>query len=174
MNGQLLIFQPQPWLTIILVFMINRNKRSFAFYFTDMPDWGNIGALSNHQIDAVRYQYDFKQIGANQTVTRQYQLLTLTKDSYPTLQPDELISLFNFKSDQFPVSIHNYKEYIAEKNIGFIVFDKNQFDVHTSLPLGFSFLPQLAKCQFLELVYSNSRIVIFKVLDNYNQTQVWK
>jgi hypothetical protein len=151
-----------------------QKQTAFAFYFTDVPDWGNIGALSNRQIDAVRYQYDFNKIGANQTVTRQYQLLTLAKDSYPTLQPDELLSLFNLKSSQFPVSIHNYKEYIAEENIGFIVFDKNQFDVHTSLPLGSSFLPQLAKCQFLELVYSNSRIAIFKVLSNYNQTQVWK
>jgi len=151
-----------------------QKQTAFAFYFTDLPDWGNIGALTNHQIDAVRYQYDFKQIGTNQTIMRQYQMLTLTKNSYPTLQPDELQSLFNFKFSQFPASIHNYKEYIAENNIGFIVYDKNQIDGHTSLPLGSSFLPQIAQCRFLELVYSNSRYAVFKILGNYTQTQVWK
>jgi hypothetical protein len=151
-----------------------QKQTAFAFYFTDLPNWGNIGALANHQIDAVRYQYDFKQIGANQTIMRQYQVLTLTKNSYPTLQPVELQSLFNFNFGQFPASIHNYKEYIAENNIGFIVYDKNQIDRHASLPLGSSFLPQIAKCQFLELVYSNSRYAVFKILGNYTQTQVWK
>jgi hypothetical protein len=149
------------------------KQTAFAFYFTDFPDWGNIGALSNHQIDALRYQYNFNQIGANQTVMRQYQILTLAKDNYPTLQPDDLKNLFNSKVDQFPVLIHNYKEYIAENNIGFIVYEKNQIDDHTGLPLGSSFLPQIAQCVFLELVYSNSRYDVFKVLGNYNQTQVW-
>ena len=121
----------------------------------------------NHQIDALRYQYDFKQIDAKQTVTRQYQLLTLTKNSYPTLQPEELQSLFNSTSGQFPLSVCNYKEYIAENNIGFIVYDKNQIDDNTGLPLTASFLPQLAKCQFLEMVYSNSEYAVFKILGKY-------
>jgi hypothetical protein len=41
------------------------------------------------------------------------------------------------------------------------------------LPLASSFLPQLTKCHFLELVYSNCRYDVFKVLGNYTQTQVW-
>ena len=152
-----------------------QKQTAFAFNFTDLPNWVNIGALANRQIDAVRYQYNFNQIGANQTVTRQYQVLTLTKDSYATLQPDQLENLFNYKSSQFPLMIQNYKDYITENNIGFIVYDKNQIDYQTYLPLGSSFLPQLAaQCQFLELVYSNSRYDIFKILGNYTQTQVWK
>jgi hypothetical protein len=151
-----------------------QKEAAFAFYFTDLPDWGNIGALTSHQIDAVRYRYDFKQIDANQTDMRQYQVLTLAKESYPTLEPDELQSLFNSKFGQLPVSIHNYKEYIAENSIGFIVYDKNQFDRRTSLLLGSSFLPQITKCQFLKLVYSNSRYDIFKILGNYAQPQVWE
>lgn len=150
-----------------------QRQTAFAFYFTDLPDWGNIGALANHQIDAVRYRYDFDQIGANQTVIRQYQMLTLTKSSYSTLQPDELQNLFSQKFDEFPVYVHNYKTYIAENNIEFIVYDKTQHDEHTNVLLGSSLLPQLTQCQFLELVYSNSRYDIFKILDNYNQTQVW-
>jgi hypothetical protein len=151
-----------------------QNQTAFAFYFTNLPDWGNIGALANYQIDAIRIQYNFDRIGTDQTATRQYQVLALTKDSYPALQPDELRSLFNLEFDKFPVSTHDYREYIAENNIEFIVYDRNQFDDRTSLPLGSSFLPQLAQCQFLELVYSNSRYDIFKILGNYTQTQVWK
>ncbi len=151
-----------------------QKQAAFAFYFTDLPDWGNIGALSNHQIDAARLQFDFEQIGTNQSVTRQYQVLALTKNSYHTLQPDELQSLFSLKTAQFSVSVRNYRECIAENSIRFIVYDKTQFDRRTSLPIGASFLPQIAQCGFLELVYSNSRYDIFKILDNYPQIQVWK
>ena len=151
-----------------------QKQTAFTFNFNDLPAWVSIGALANRQIDAVRYQYDFNQIGTNQSVIRHYQVLTLTKDSYATLQPDEIQSLFNYKFTQFPLLIRNYKDYIAENNIGFIVYDKNQIDDHTYLPLGVSFLPQLARCQFLEMVYSNSRYDIFKILSNYTQTQIWK
>ena len=61
----------------------DQKQVAFAFNFTDLPDWGNIGALANRQIDAVRFQYQFNEINANQTVTRQYQVLTLTKNSFP-------------------------------------------------------------------------------------------
>ena len=82
----------------------NKNQLAFAFNFTDLPDWGNIGALANRQIDAVRFQYQFNEINVNQTVTRQYQVLTLSKNSFPTLQPNDLESLFNFK----PTPIYSF------------------------------------------------------------------
>jgi len=146
---------------------------AFAFNFTDLPDWGNIGALADRQIDAVRYQYDFEEIDANQSATRQYQVLTLAKDTFPTLEPNDLKNIFSLKIPQFTISIQDYKEYIAENTVSFIVYDKDQFYIPTSSPLGDSFLPQLSQCQFLKLVYSNNRYDIFKILDNYNQTQVW-
>jgi hypothetical protein len=37
----------------------DRDDVAFAFTFTDLPEWGNIGALANRQIDAVRFQYQF-------------------------------------------------------------------------------------------------------------------
>ena len=150
-----------------------QNQIACAFHFTDLPDWGNIGALTNRQIDAVRFQYQFNEVNVNQTVTRQYQVLTLTKNSFPTLQPNDLESLFDFKPCQFTLSTSDYKDYIAENNIEFIVYDKNQLDAQTSLPLALSFLPEIAQCKFLELIYSNSMYDIFKILSNYNQTQVW-
>lgn len=137
----------------------DKNQIAFAFNFTDLPDWGNIGALASRQIDAVRFQYQFNQINVNQTVTRQYQVLTLSKNSFPTLQPNELESLFNFKPGQFTVSTSDFKDYIAENNIEFIVYDKNQLNSN------------MVSCPFLELIYSNDRYDIFKILSNYNQTQ---
>ncbi len=137
-----------------------KNQLAFAFNFTDLPDWGNIGALASRQIDAVRFQYQFNEINVNQTVTRQYQILTLSKNSFPTLQPNGLESLFNFNPGQFTVSTSDFKDYIAENNIEFIVYDKNQLGSDmTSVP------------PFLELIYSNDRYDIFKISSNYNQTQ---
>jgi hypothetical protein len=137
----------------------NQNDAAFAFNFTDLPDWGNVGALANRQIDAVRFQYHFNEINTNQTVSRQYQVLTLTKNSFPTLNQNGLESLFNYKTDQFTVSSRDYKNYIAENNIEFIVYDKNQLD------------PNLTRCKFLQLIYSNDRYDIFKILSSFNQTQ---
>ncbi len=139
--------------------MMTKTNLHIAFNFTDLPDWGNVGALGNRQIDAVRFQYQFNEINVNQTVTRQYQVLALSKNSFPTLQPNELESLFNFKTSQFTVSTSDFKDYIAENNIEFIVYDKNQLNSN------------IASCPFLELIYSNDRYDIFKILSNYNQTQ---
>ena len=137
----------------------DKDQIAFAFNFTDLPDWGNIGALGNRQIDAVRFQYQFNEINVNQTVTRQYQVLTLSKNSFPALQPNGLESLFNFNPGQFTVSTSDFKDYIAENNIEFIVYDKNQLNSN------------MVSCPFLELIYSNDRYDIFKILSNYNQTQ---
>jgi hypothetical protein len=138
----------------------DQDQIAFAFNFTNLPDWGNIGALANREIDAVRFQYQFNEVNINQTVTSQYQVLTLSKNSFPTLQPNELESLFNFKPGQFTVSTSDFKDYIAANNIKFIVYDKNQLgNDMTSVP------------PFLELIYSNDRYDIFKILSSYNQTQ---
>jgi len=136
-----------------------KDQIAFAFNFTDLPNWGNIGALGNEQIDAMRFQYQFNEINVNQTVTRQYQVLTLSKNSFPSLQPNGLESLVNFNPGQFTVTTSDFKDYIAENNIEFIVYDKNQLNSN------------IISCPFLELIYSNDRYDIFKILNDYNQTQ---
>jgi hypothetical protein len=70
-----------------------------------------------------------------------------------------LESLFNFNPSQFTVSTSDFKDYIAENNVEFIVYDKNQLNTN------------MARCPFLELIYSNDRYDIFKILSSYNQTQ---
>jgi hypothetical protein len=137
----------------------DKNQIAYAFNFTDWPNWGNIGALGNEQIDAVRFQYKFSQIGVNQTASRQYQVLCLSKNNFAALQPSNLESLFNFKTAPFTVYTRDFKDYIAENNIEFIVYDKNQLD------------PNVVHLKFLQLIYQNDRYVIFKILSSYNQTE---
>ena len=128
------------------------NDIAFAFKFIDLPDWGNIGALANRQIDAVRFQYQFNDLTINQTASRSYQVLTMSKNSYSSLQPDTLQSLFSLKTAPFIVATRDFSDYIAENKIGFIVYDRNQLD------------PQMIHSKLLQLIYSNDRYVIFKVL----------
>lgn len=148
-------------------------KVAFGFYFTDLPSNGNIGAVGSRQIDAVRYEYNFDSLSANQTVVRQYQVLTISQSSKSDFQRNNLQGLFDTKTSQ-TVTFHCYKDYIAENNVSFIVYDKNLIAPRNSLPLSSTFLPQAAQCKFLELSYSNSRYVVFKISDYYNQTQIWK
>ena len=127
------------------------NDLAFAFKFNDLPDWGNIGALASRQINAVRFQYQFNDVNVNQTVSRSYQVLTLSKNSFPTLQPNELKGLFEFKPAVFTAASRDYSDYIKDNNIGFIVYDRNKLDT------------RMICCKFLELIYSNDRYVIFKI-----------
>ncbi len=130
------------------------NDVAFALRFDDLPAWGNIGALGNRQIDAIRCVYSFNDVAANKTISLSYQMLTLSKSSYPALQPDGLLGLFDYKPGEFPVVTRDFSEYIRNKNnnIGFIVYDRNQLDT------------QIIHSKLLQLVYSNDRYVIFKII----------
>ena len=125
---------------------------AFAFKFTDLPDWGNIGVLGNRQIDAVRFQYEFSSLDVNQTTSRSYDILTVSQNSYPTLEPNNLKDLFDMKTPEFIVATRDFTDYIRSNNIGFIVYDRNQLDT------------QMIHSKLLQLIYANNRYVIFKVL----------
>ena len=138
----------------------DKKDVAFAFKFEDTPTWGNIGALGSRQIDAVRFEYDFNSIDINQTATRQYQTLTFAQNSLPIFQQlSQLQNLFNYNPGPFEISSVDYRDFISRNNIDFIVYDKNQLDYN------------MIHCRFLQLVYSNDRYAIFKVLNNFNQTQ---
>jgi asparagine N-glycosylation enzyme membrane subunit Stt3 len=128
------------------------DNLAFAFKFNDLPEWGNIGVLANRQIDAVRFQYQFNDLNVNQTASRSYQVLTISKNSFPTLTPDALQGLFNFKPAEFTVTSRSFSDYIKENQIGFIVYDRNKLDT------------QMIKSKLLQLIYSNDRYIIFKIL----------
>jgi hypothetical protein len=99
----------------------------------------------------VRFQYQFNELNQNQTVSRSYQMLTLSKNSYPTLQPSDLKGLFDLKVPQFTVATRDFSDYIRQYSIGFIVYDRNQLDT------------QMLHSKLLQLIYSNDRYVIFKI-----------
>ncbi|HLN88931.1 MAG TPA: glycosyltransferase family 39 protein [Candidatus Binatia bacterium] len=127
------------------------NNLAYAFKFNDLPDWGNIGALGNRRIDAVRFQYNFNDLSTNQTATRSYQVLSLSKSTYPSLKPETLQDLFSFKPAEFTVLARDFSDYIRDNNIGFIVYDRNHLDT------------QIIHSKRLQLIYSNDRYDIFKI-----------
>jgi hypothetical protein len=130
-----------------------KNAVAFALEFADLPDWGNVGALSSRQIDAFRFQYQFDKININQTASFAYKILTFSKSSYPEMpQLNELKSMFELKSaSAFDIKTRNYADYIKEFNIEFLVYDKNRFD------------SKLLSSNLLQLVYSNDKYVICKI-----------
>jgi len=128
------------------------NSVGYAVYFDDLPTWGNIGSLANRQIDALRIVYDFDALAANETVQRSYQTLTLSQSSYPALTKETLQGLFTTKTAPFEVKPRDFRSYIQRDSIGFIVYDRNELDT------------QIINSKILQLVYSNDRYVIFKIL----------
>jgi hypothetical protein len=133
-----------------------QNEVVFALNFNELPDWGNVGALGSRQIDAIRFQYNFDKISINQTASFTYQILTFSKSSFPEMQDlSDLKSLFAFKpATAFEVYSRDYRDYIRDYNIGFLVYDKNRLDT------------KIFSCKLLELVYSNDRYVILRIKSN--------
>jgi hypothetical protein len=126
----------------------------FALRLGDLPDWGNVGALSNGQIDAIRLRYNFHDLDVSQNESFAYQILTFSNSNYSPMpaQPIDVKSLFDLKpTAPFRLESRDYRSYIQANNIGFIVYDKNQLD------------PKIIRCRVLELVFSNDRYAIFKI-----------
>lgn len=128
-----------------------KNQIGYGFYFTNVPDWGNVGSGTSRQIDAVRFQYNFGNVAAGETVHASYETLTLSKSSYSKLSRDILQDLFSFHT---PVSVKSryFGEYLKNDSVGFIVYDRNQLD------------HQIINSKILQLVYSNDRYIIFKIV----------
>ncbi len=127
-------------------------KVGYAFKFIDLPKWGNIGALGNRQIDAVRVVYSLGDIKVGETSSRSYEVLALSQSKYAGLQPSSLMGIFDLKVPEFTVTSRDFSYYIENNNIGFIVYDRNQLD------------PQMVHSKLLQLIYSNDRYVIFKIV----------
>ncbi|MDX1702158.1 MAG: hypothetical protein R3250_16145, partial [Melioribacteraceae bacterium] len=141
-------------LTGNLLALYNRTDEVlFALRFEQLPDWGNVGALSSRQIDAIRVQYEFDKIEINQEVSLNYDLLSFSRNNFPEMNElNELGALFDLELvTEYNIVPRDYHTYIKENNIEFIVYDKNQLDT------------KLVNSKLLKLIYSNDRYVIFKV-----------
>ena len=44
-------------------------ETGYAFKFDELPVWGNIGALGNRQIDAIRLVYDLGDVAVGETAS---------------------------------------------------------------------------------------------------------
>jgi hypothetical protein len=129
-----------------------QNAVTFALKFDTVPQWGNVGALASMQIDAVRFQYHYDQIAPSQPTSFGYQVVAFSGSSNPSAQPfPDVERLFTAKVPAFDVKSRDYRDYIRENDVKFIVYDKNQLDT------------KMVNSRLLELIYSNDRYVIFEI-----------
>ncbi|TRO43293.1 hypothetical protein E2P42_02435 [Candidatus Bathyarchaeota archaeon] len=129
------------------------NEITFALKFEKVPDWGNVGALASRQIDAVRFNCSLGTLNKGSDSSFTYQFLAFSKSSNPDLNmPTDVKTLFAANAPEpFEVIRRDYQDYILDKSIQFIVYDKNQLDT------------KMAQSKLLQLIYSNNRYVIFKI-----------
>ncbi|MCL2172253.1 MAG: glycosyltransferase family 39 protein [Nitrososphaerota archaeon] len=125
----------------------------YAMEFNNLPDWGNIGALGNKQIDAIRLSYKFEQINTGKHASFSYKILTFSEESYyQTVQRTQINEMFTAQPPlYFTVVSRSYIDFIKENNVSFLVYDRFQLDT------------KLVRNEILDLVYSNDRYTIFKV-----------
>lgn len=128
------------------------DQVGFALQFSDVPDWGNVGALADGRIDATRWKYDFWQLIPGYAVTVQYQMVMFAMDSCPQLSsPQQMDSLFSMQAEPFEVDCRNFPQLIADNYVKFMVYDKTKFD------------PEMLNSGWLQLVYSNNEYLVLRI-----------
>jgi hypothetical protein len=85
-------------------------------------------------------------------VSCSYQTVALSKSSYPALSPNTLEGVFDLHPT-VTVNSRAYTDYIAANDVEFVVYDRNQLDT------------SMIHSRLLQLVYSNDRYVIFKIVN---------
>ena len=75
----------------------------------------------------------------------------MSKNSYPALQPDKLQGMF-ILNPELTLFTRDFTDYIKNNDIGFIVYDRNHLDTN------------MLNSKLLQLIYSNDRYVIFKII----------
>ena len=134
-----------------------QNQAGFALKFLDLPDYGNVGALSSGDIDAVRWQYGFFKISANFTVSVSYQMLAFSKSSCPQLKElKEMNTLFDLRvTEPFDVKYRNFADVIRNNYVGYVVYNLNRFD------------KKILGSSWMQPVYSNDKYLILKINSNH-------
>lgn len=128
------------------------NQTAYAIRFLDLPDSGNVGALWNRNVDAIRWQYTLFKVEANYTVSLSYQTLAFSQTSYPQLKdPHAMDSLFLQTVEPFVVQCRNFASIIRDNYVAFIVYDKTRFD------------QKILGSGWVQLVYSNDKYFVLKI-----------
>ena len=130
-----------------------RKIRLHCIKFDDLPTSGNVGVLSSGKVDAFRFEYQIPQVKTGSTIEKTYRLLTLSQTSITELTNlAEMNTLFNYKStEEMEVKCRDFVSIIRDNNIGFTVYDRQQFN------------PNILNSQWLQLVYSNDKFIICKI-----------
>ncbi len=130
----------------------NITQTAFAMKFMNLPDSGTLISLGNGVINDLKWQWDAYEIDANYTVSYTYQMLGFSMTSYPQLgNPKDMDTLFSLTTANFDWECRNFASIIQTYDIGFIVYDKTQFD------------PKILSSQWVQLVYSNNEYVVLKI-----------
>ncbi len=129
------------------------NKAAFVLQLVDIPDVGNIGALANGNVDAIRLQYNFFRLNANNSVSWSYRFVAFTESSYAELKNyNEMFSLFNLNFEHTTnVKSRSFAWLIQDTYIRFIVYSKERFD------------PDVLSTGWVNVVYKNGNYVILGV-----------
>jgi hypothetical protein len=130
-----------------------QNQVYYALKYDKLPDWGNVGALANAQMDAIRFSYTFEHINPDNNVSFSYQTLAFSETSYQQSVPlAQIDKMFTEKPAQnFTIDSRNCFDSIKENNVEFIVYDKTTLD------------PKFVRNSAIALVYSNDRYAIFRI-----------
>lgn len=121
-----------------------------AFNFEDTPEWGSVGVLATNQIDALRLRYTIGNI--SDTASISYSIIAFSEESFQKVDLNQIEESFNMEvQENFVVQFRDYKTHIKEKNIRFLVFEKEKFR------------KEFLNYDFLQLLYSNDRYVVCKV-----------
>jgi asparagine N-glycosylation enzyme membrane subunit Stt3 len=128
------------------------TQTAFAMKFMNLPNSGTLLSLENGVIDDLKWQWNAYTIIPNYTVSYTYQMLGFSMTSYPQLaDPEDMNTLFSLTTANFNWECRNFPSIIQTYDIGFIVYDKTQFD------------PKILSSQWVQLVYSNNEYVVLKV-----------
>ncbi len=133
------------------------SRIGFGVKFLDLPDFGNLGALGNGNVDAIRFHYQLYKVDANSSYSVSYQVLAFAGSSYPQMEDlTQMNELFDLKVDGgFAVRTRDFASIVQENYICFIVYDSAEFS------------SELLRSRWLQLVYSNNGFVVCKISTNH-------
>jgi len=121
-----------------------------AFEFDDLPDWFTLGALDNRFIDALRLRYELGDLaeGENREISFSILVYAFEFEEIERWTESALKQQFDSKTN-LPVQKRDFRAYIEEYNIKFVVVDTQQV------------LSNNKASPALDRVYDNGRSIVY-------------
>lgn len=121
-----------------------------AFEFDDLPDWFTLGALDNRFIDVLRLRYELGDLaeGENREISLSILVYAFEFKEIERWTESALKQQFDSKTN-LPVQERDFRTYIEEYNIKFVVVDTQQL------------LSNNKASSALDRVYDNGRSIVY-------------